>query len=364
MSRPLTILFAGGGTGGHLYPAIAIAEEIQRIKPETRFVFAGTKKKIEARVVPQKGYEFYPLWISGFHRRMKLRNILFPLKVIVSLLQSFFLIRKVKPQAVIGTGGYVCGPVLFAASFLGIPTAIHESNSFPGVTTRLLAGRVNKVFITFEITKQWLKKTSTAELLGNPTREILSSITREKACAELQLSPAKKTLFAFGGSLGAQSINRAMPKIVSWAVENDIQVIWQTGESDWSSLPMVQHHPNIKLMKYIEHMEFSYAASDVVISRAGATTLAELTRVGKPAILIPYPHAAANHQFLNAKTMVESGAAVLIDDKELDGKLLNTVQQLISDDQALERMSEKSKELGRPNAGKEIAEKILSMIKN
>lgn len=362
MNRSLTFLFAGGGTGGHLYPAIAIAEELQKLQPTARIVFAGTKKKIEARVVPQKGYEFYSIWISGFHRRLTIDNVLFPVKVFVSLIQSFFLIKKIKPHAVIGTGGYVCGPVLFVASWLGIPTLIHESNSFPGVTTRLLARKVNRVFVTFEVTKQWLKKTSSVELVGNPTRDALGTLTKYEACRALGFSESKKTLFAFGGSLGAQSINKVMPKIISWATKYDVQVIWQTGESDWSASQGVQSHPSVKIMKYVEHMDIAYAAADLIISRSGATTLAELTRIGKPAILVPYPHAAANHQTLNAQAMVQAGAAVMITDTMLDELLLSTVQQLLNNEQQLRTMSEQSKLLGKPDAGKEIAQKILTMI--
>ncbi len=160
----MTILFAGGGTGGHLYPAIAIAEELLKIDSTTKNVFVGTKNRIEARVVPQKGFEFHTLWISGFNRRLKFDNILFPLKVFISLIQSFFVIKKVKPNVVVGTGGYVCGPILFVASVLGIPTVVHESNSFPGVTTRMLAGRVSKVFVQFEVTKQWLSSKASVEI--------------------------------------------------------------------------------------------------------------------------------------------------------------------------------------------------------
>src|SRR3990172_945173 len=170
----LTILFAGGGTGGHLYPPIAIAEEIKKQEPDARIAFVGTKDKIEARVVPQKGFEFYTIWISGFSRRLKLSNLLFPLKVIVSLIQSFFVIRKLKPAVVVGTGGYVCGPILYVASLLGIPTVVHESNSYPGVTTRMLASRATKVFITFEATKRWLSPKANIEVVGNPTRAELS----------------------------------------------------------------------------------------------------------------------------------------------------------------------------------------------
>ncbi len=357
----MTILFAGGGTGGHVYPAIAIAEEILKKDSNAKIAFVGTKNKIEARVVPQKGFEFHTIWISGFSRRLKLSNILFPLKVIVSLIQSFFIIQKIKPTIVVGTGGYVCGPILYVASLLGIPTVIHESNSYPGVTTRMLAPRVTKVFITFDVTKRWLSSKANIEVVGNPTREELSNVTRIEGSRYFDLDPSKKTVFTFGGSLGAASINKAMPDVVNDAIAHDYQIIWQTGETDWQSASKIQQHKNIKVMNYVDRMDCGYAAADVVVSRSGATTLAELTRLGKPAILVPYPFAAANHQALNAQTMVESGAAIMVKDSELRDTLLSTVHKLLFDDQQRQTMSEKSLKLGKPNAGKEIAEKILSV---
>ena len=358
-----TILFAAGGTGGHLYPAIAIAEEIRKKEPKATIAFVGTKEKIEARVVPQKGYQFHAIWISGFSRRLKVKNILFPLKVIVSLFQSFFLIKKVHPDVVVGTGGYVCGPVLFVASLLGIPTVVHESNSYPGVTTRLLASKVSKVFITFEVTKKWISSSANVECVGTPTREELSLVSRTDGSRFFGLDPNKKTLIAFGGSLGAASINKAMQEVVEDAIVHDYQIIWQTGDADWQSANAVQQHANIKVMKYVDRMDCGYAAADVAISRSGATTLAELTRLGKPAILVPYPFAAANHQEMNAQTMVESGAAVMIKDSELQGTLLHTVRELLFNENKCAEMREKSLLLGKSNAGCEIAEKVLAMKK-
>ncbi|MFA6469406.1 MAG: undecaprenyldiphospho-muramoylpentapeptide beta-N-acetylglucosaminyltransferase [Bacteroidota bacterium] len=358
----MEILFAGGGTGGHLYPAIAIAEELLKKDPAATISFVGTKKKIEARVVPQKGFAFYTIWISGFNRQLRLSNLLFPIKVIVSLVQSFFVIQKVKPHVVIGTGGYVCGPVVWVASMLRIPTVIHESNSFPGVTTRLLASKVSKVFITFEVTKKWLPSGVHAEVVGNPTRDELDATTREAGSRFFGLSPEKKTLFVFGGSLGASSINAAMPVLVNDAIARDYQIIWQTGETDWQSAGHIPQHPNIKVLKYVDRMDFGYAAADLIICRSGATTLAELTRLGKPAILVPYPHAAANHQVLNAQTMVESGAASMIVDTELKEKLLSVARTVLFDDIVLKSMKEKSAALGNPDAGRKIAERIMSLI--
>lgn len=357
----MKVLFAAGGTGGHLYPAIAIAEELRRIDPAAVIAFAGTKKKIEARVIPQKGYPFHPIWISGFSRRLRLDNLLFPVKVLVSLVQSFFLIRRFRPDVVIGTGGYVCGPVLFAASFSGIPTVVHESNSYPGVTTRMLAGRVTKVFTTFDITRTWLASSANVEVVGNPTRAELSAASRTDGAAAFGLSPERPTLFVFGGSLGAASINSAMPAVVSLAVARGWQVIWQTGETDKGSAAKVPQHPDIKVMAYVDRMDLGYAAADVVVCRSGATTLAELTRLGKPAVLVPYPFAAANHQEMNADTMVQAGAAVMLKDDRLHTELAAAVEQLMSAPGVRAAMAQKSLALGRPDAGAVIAGRIISM---
>ncbi len=356
----ITILFAGGGTGGHLYPAIAMAEAIQKIET-VHIAFVGTKHKIEARVVPQKGFEFHTIWISGFQRKLTLGNLLFPLKVVVSLLQSFFLILKLKPKVVVGTGGYVCGPILFAASLLGVPTVVHESNSFPGATTKMLARIVSKIFISFDVTRTWLPKNADIELVGNPTREELSAVKRKDGLKYYQLDPKKKTLLVFGGSLGAASLNNAMKKHIPEFYKNNIQLIWQTGERAGELLFNVQENEMVKVRRFIDKMEYAYAAADVVLCRSGATTLAELTRLGKPAILVPYPYAAAHHQELNAQMMVDAGAALMVHDKELESELWNAIQTLLSDDAIRKNMSLNSLHIGKPNAGKEIAEKIVAM---
>ncbi|HTX17274.1 MAG TPA: undecaprenyldiphospho-muramoylpentapeptide beta-N-acetylglucosaminyltransferase [Bacteroidota bacterium] len=358
----VSILFAAGGTGGHLFPAIAIAEEIRKLRPEAVIEFVGTRDKIEARVVPEKGFGFSTIWISGLHRRLTVDNLLFPAKVIVSLVQSFFLIRRLKPDVVVGTGGYVCGPILFAASLLGIPTVAHESNSYPGVTTRLLASRVTKLLLTFEVTKRWLPKLSNAkvELVGNPTRGAMGSVSREEGIAHFGLDPGKKILLVIGGSLGASSLNGMVEKNISRIEKSGIQVIWQTGEKEFERFSS-NRSSSVWVGKFIDRMECAYAAADVVICRSGATTLAELTRLGKPAILVPYPHAAANHQELNAQAMVEAGAAVMVRDSELDSRGLETIEEMFSHAAFLDAMGEKSRSLGRPEAGRDIAKKILGL---
>lgn len=355
------ILLAGGGTGGHLFPALAIADELRNLRPAAQFLFIGTKEKIEARVVPQKGYSFASIWISGFHRGCRPGNLIFPLKVMVSLVQSFFLIRRYRPDVVIGTGGYVCGPVLYVASLLGIPMVLHESNSYPGITTRMLAGRAQIVFTAFEATKRWLRRTDNIVAVGTPTRMNLGTSRREDAAKAFGLDPAKRTVLVFGGSLGSASINRAVQEsLVAAAKHEGFQLIWQTGRTDVG--PVEEARTVGWVGTFIDAMDQAYAAADLVVCRAGATTLAEITRIGKPAILIPFPYAAADHQTVNAQTLVDAGAAVLIKDKEVGSKLAGEVQSLLADDRRREAMHAASLALGRPGAGRVMAERILRLI--
>jgi UDP-N-acetylglucosamine--N-acetylmuramyl-(pentapeptide) pyrophosphoryl-undecaprenol N-acetylglucosamine transferase len=364
-NRHLHILIAGGGTGGHLYPALAIADEIKKQRPDAEFLFVGTRDKIEARVVPQRGYRFAAIWISGFHRSLSRTNLLFPIKVVVSLVQSFFLIRKFQPDAIVGTGGYVCGPILYVGRLFRIPTFIHESNSYPGVTTRMLAGRATKVFTAFDVTNKWLKQTVNVELVGTPTRSSLEQVSRKGAIEFFGLDARKQTVLVFGGSLGAGSVNRALTTIAPALAATNIQLIWQTGEKDYQGVKDKVGGSAVGWIgSYIDRMEYAYAAADIVISRSGATTIAELTRIGKAAILVPYPFAAADHQTMNAKSMAERGAAVVVSDSNVGQILEGVVRELLADPARRKAMEQASKSLGRANAGEVIASEILGIIKS
>jgi UDP-N-acetylglucosamine--N-acetylmuramyl-(pentapeptide) pyrophosphoryl-undecaprenol N-acetylglucosamine transferase len=356
------IIIAAGGTGGHVFPAIAIADEIKKINPNAEFLFVGTKGKIEERVVLERGYAFAKIWISGFHRSLRLDNFLFPLRVCVSLFQSFFLISKFKPDAVIGTGGYVCGPVLFIASILGIMTIVHESNSYPGITTRMLSSRATKIFTAFDVTARWLHRKDNIEVIGTPARSVLGTVSHKDGIQFFNLNPSKKTVLLFGGSLGAASINRAAREMLNDLSSLKIQVIWQVGKNDQEMVKEMSGIKNCWIDAFIDKMEYAYAAADLVVCRSGAMTLAELTLLGKPAILVPYPYAAADHQTFNAQTLVGAGGAVMISDKEIQAKLKNEITSLISDDKKLKQMSDASRKIGSPNAGREIAHRILQMI--
>ncbi|MDI6802392.1 MAG: undecaprenyldiphospho-muramoylpentapeptide beta-N-acetylglucosaminyltransferase [Bacteroidota bacterium] len=361
-------LFAGGGTGGHLFPALAIADELKKLDTNAEFLFVGTKNKIEARIVPQRGYRFETIWISGFQRSLQLQNLLFPFKVIISLLQSFNIINQYKPSIVIGTGGYVSGPILLAASIAGIKTILHESNSYPGAVTRFLSKRMTKVFITFDATKKWLKLSNNIEMTGNPTRNELGTISKSDGVKYFGLFDSRKTLLVFGGSLGAASINTALMNMIKTILNSNIQIIWQTGESDFERVKSklneleINSSDGIWIGKFIDKMEYAYASADVVLSRAGATTLAEITRLGKAVILIPYPHAVADHQTINARTLEEAGAALMIQDSELMNEAEKLILSLMNNDHLRAEMNKKCLGLGKPDAGKIIASKIIKMV--
>lgn len=362
MAATLRVALAGGGTGGHLYPAMAIAEALKERRPHAEFLFFGTFGKIEARVVPQKGYPFRSIWISGFHRSLRPGNLLFPLKVVVSLWQSWTALRQFRPNVVIGTGGYVCGPVLAVASWMGIPTVVHESNAYPGVTTRLLASRVDRLLVSFEDTKRWLSRTDHLAVVGTPVRRGLGTADRKAARAQFGLDATRTTVLIIGGSLGASSVNRAVALSVEAIKAAGLQWIWQTGRPEEADL--VKRFGNAGMghvSGFIENMDAAYAAADLVVARAGASTLAELTAIGKASVLVPYPYAAANHQTKNAGSMEAAGAAIVVPDKDVTDRLAPTIIALAADDAKRRSMERAAKKLGKTNARDEIAAIILSL---
>ena len=364
-SDRLSILFAGGGTGGHLFPALAIADEIRKLRPVAEIAFVGTRDKIEARVVPNRGYAFHTIWISGFTRSFRPGNILFPVKVMVALVQSLFLIRKLKPEVVVGTGGYVCGPVLWVASLLGVPIVVQEQNSYPGFTTRLLAPRADEVHISFESSRSYLKRRDNVKLSGNPTQEMLGKISRVEGARFFGLDPTRNTVLVFGGSLGAGSINETMMHFYPELVASGVQILWQAGVKDAGRIRKhVEEralNETVKVHAFIDQMAYAYAACDLAVCRAGATTVAELAQAGVPSILVPYPHAAADHQTKNAGAMVQGGAAAMIRDQDLHDKLLPVLQNLLNDSGERKRMSDSARRLSKPDAARTIAQAVLNL---
>lgn len=363
----MNLVFAGGGTGGHLYPALAIAEEIRRLQPGTGITFIGTKDKLESRVVPRYGFDFTAINVRGFRRSLAPANLLFPATLLLALWQSRRLLVRLKPDVVVGTGGYVCGPPVYVASRLGIPTLIQEQNSYPGVTTRMLAGRVDEVHVTFDVTRKYLPAGARVTVSGNPVRSAIGAVSREAGARAFGFDPGRKTLLVAGGSLGAATLNNAMIQALEPLLVEGIQVLWSTGEQEFARVQDAVRtrtavNPKLAVMlPYIADMEHAYAASDLAVCRAGATTLAELTNAGVPSVLVPYPLAAADHQRLNARALVDAGAALLVADENIGSRLLPAVLDLFAHPDRLRAMAARSKSLGRPDAAQRIARSILNL---
>lgn len=353
-------VFAGGGTGGHLYPAIAVAEKIKELKPESEILFIGTKNKIESKVVPASGFNFISIWISGFSRQLNLSNILFPLKVFVSYFQSLIALTKFKPRVAIGTGAYVAGPVISAASTLGTKIILLEQNSYPGVTNRLLEKKANQIHISYEDSKKYFRQSEKLIVTGNPIRPKLKLIDRTKALKQFNLDSTKKILLVIGGSGGAGSINKAIASNIQSFVGNDIQILWQTGKYYYENY-LNYNSDSVKVMPYIEDMSSAYSCADLIIARAGATTIAELSYLGLPVILVPSPNVAANHQFKNAESLVKENAAELIEDVKLNSELFEKVNSIINDPIKLDGMKNNILKFSKPDAAKVVAENAINL---
>jgi UDP-N-acetylglucosamine--N-acetylmuramyl-(pentapeptide) pyrophosphoryl-undecaprenol N-acetylglucosamine transferase len=358
------ILFAGGGTGGHLFPALAVAEEIRLRRPDIRIVFVGTRERIEARLVPRHGFEFHPIRVTGLRRRLTADNLLVPVRAAGAVLQSLRLMRGLRPAVVVGTGGYVCGPVGAAAVLAGVPLVLHEQNSIPGMTTRMLAGRATEVHVTFGTTRNHLRRQDNVRLTGNPVRRALGTVSRADAAARFGFRPDCPTLLVFGGSLGARSINDAVLQTLPRIGIPDLQVLWQTGEGDEEGMRngiAGVTGGTVRIQGFIDDMEYAYGCCDLALCRAGATTLAELTRTGVPSVLVPYPFAADDHQTANARTLADAGAAEMLTDAELPQRLGEVLARLLRDPARLGAMSSVAQSLGRPDATGVLATAVLAI---
>jgi UDP-N-acetylglucosamine--N-acetylmuramyl-(pentapeptide) pyrophosphoryl-undecaprenol N-acetylglucosamine transferase len=362
---PLRIIIAGGGTGGHIFPAIAIANAIRKIKPKTAVLFVGAKGKMEMEKVPLAGYHIEGLDIAGFNRSSLIKNIGLPYKLAKSFLQVRKIFRLFRPNAVIGVGGYSSYPVLRFAQSQRIKTFIHESNSHAGKSNKLLGRKAAKVFVAIDGMEKFFPE-SRIIISGNPVRESIShsNVSREDALRFFGLDPYRKTILAIGGSLGARSINEAVDSGIGEFEKNGLQLIWQTGKLyQEQGKQAASGRSNVWVNDFITQMEFAYAAADVVISRSGAMSIAELCVMKKPAVLVPFPFAAEDHQTVNAQKLVNKNAAVLIKDSETLNKLLPTVISLSASEERQRELSSNISRLAVPNADEVIAvEILLSMI--
>lgn len=370
------ILFAGGGTAGHINPAIAVAGYIKRLYPDCKISFIGTKKGMENRLVPLAGFDFYSIDVAGFQRRLSVKNIVRNIdavrKVITSSKASKRLLKELKPDVVLGTGGYVCGPVLREAAKLGIKTAVHEANAYPGVTIKMLAPIVDLVMIAMEDAVKNIKPKNPPVITGNPIRSTLTDITKREAREKLGIPEKANVLLSFGGSLGAKVINDSMLEVIRQDMElKEFYIYHATGSyghtqfmEQLASIGFKPGNGLINVLEYIDNMDVLMAAADLVICRAGAMTVNELQVCGKPSILIPSPYVAENHQFHNAMSLKKVDAAELIEEKNLDGRiLLETVRRLFGNKQNLEKMSANAKSIAITDADRRIAEELLALIK-
>ncbi|MEE9431678.1 MAG: undecaprenyldiphospho-muramoylpentapeptide beta-N-acetylglucosaminyltransferase [Melioribacteraceae bacterium] len=356
-------IFAAGGTGGHLYPAVAVAEHIRVAQPESKILFVGTKSKIESRVIPSLGFAFKTIWITGFNRKFTLKNFLFPVKLVVSIFQSMIINLKFKPNVAIGAGAYLSGPIVWLASLFGSKIVLLEQNSFPGVTNRMLQNKADKIHLGFEDAKKYFKDESKLFVSGNPVRTTMELINKGDAVKKYSLDVSKKTLLILGGSLGAKNINEAVKENLQSLLAENIQIIWQTGELYFDTYKDLENE-NVKVLKFIDDMSDAYSASDLVLARAGATTIAEVAYLGLPVIFVPSKNVAANHQFKNAKSIVDGEAGLLIEDDELVYKMKDLVLTTISDVSKLKKLSSNIKKYSKPGAVKIIAEDIMELAKN
>lgn len=367
----MRIIITGGGTGGHVYPAIATADALQAKEAGPEILFVGTRGGLEADLVPKAGYKLATIVVSGVERRLSFRTFKAFADMAVGGWQAAALLRRFRPDVVIGTGGYVCGPVVLLAHFFGIPTLILEQNVIPGVTNRLLGRFADAVAVTYDASRQYFPARAKVIVTGNPIRREITQVGREAGCRSLGIDPASKVVFAVGGSVGARKLNEAMITVIkSFRERRDVAFVHVTGKDKYAAVLAqlqgngidIQSAGNIIVKPYLYNVADAYAAADLIVCRAGGITLSEVTAVGRPAILIPYPFATDNHQYFNARHLVREGAAVLLADGDLSGTALrDAIQNLLDNPGRLAAMSEQSKSLGRPDAGDSIASLALSL---
>lgn len=359
-------LFAGGGTGGHIFPAIAIADEIKKMDKEAEILFVGAKGRIEENIVPSNNYRLATIDITGFNRDSLNKNFALPYKFVSALVKCRRLIKDFKPDVVIGTGGFVCGPVVYVANRMKIPTLIQEGNSFAGRTIKFLAPGSSKVVINFDETRRYLKRKDNIIKISHPIRSSLKKTEKRNALEYFGFPADKKTIFIFGGSQGARGINNGIEKIINKLYERDLNVIWQTGKSDHERIVKAFEDlkERVKILEFIDNIDMAYSASDIIICRAGITSIMEIAYLEMASILIPLPTSAENHQEMNAKSLSDKGAAILVLQNEMETRLFDEISGLIKDEAKIIRMKSEVKNFSDPDAALKIAAETIKLIKN
>jgi UDP-N-acetylglucosamine--N-acetylmuramyl-(pentapeptide) pyrophosphoryl-undecaprenol N-acetylglucosamine transferase len=359
----MKIIFTGGGTGGHIFPAIAVADEIKKSFENVEILFVGAKGRIEEKIVPANNYELKTVEITGFSKK----NIIsLPVKFLKALKTCKKILNDFKPDVVVGTGGFASAPMVYSAIKMKIPTVVQEGNSFPGKVTRYFAGKANKVIVSFEDTKEYFKRKDNVVKISYPVRNSLSKVDKIGALNYFGLNNGNRTLFVFGGSQGAKGINDVIKIKFKALVDENINLIWQTGNSSYSEFMELckPYNDKIKVFEFIDNMKYAYSASDLVICRSGMSSIMELSFLKMPAILVPFPLSADNHQEKNALTLENNKACILIKQNELDYKLLNTVTNTIYNNETLSILGENVFKFSDPDSAKKIADLIYQLTLN
>ncbi|HVS93105.1 MAG TPA: undecaprenyldiphospho-muramoylpentapeptide beta-N-acetylglucosaminyltransferase [Mucilaginibacter sp.] len=361
------IIISGGGTGGHIFPAIAIANALKRLDPATEILFVGAKGRMEMERVPAAGYEIIGLNVQGIQRKSILKNLLLPFRLLGSVLQSISIINRFKPDAAVGVGGYASGPLLYAASWKKIPYLIQEQNSFAGITNKKLGKKAAKICVAFDGMEQFFPSGKIIKT-GNPVRKDSVDIKgkREQALKEFKLSADKKTILVTGGSLGARTLNESVLAGLDDIKKADVQLVWQTGKFYFGGIKdtLGANIPaDVRVLEFLTRMDLAYAAADVIISRAGAGTIAELCVVGKPVILVPSPNVAEDHQTKNAQSLVKENACEYIPDRDAIQKLVPAALELLKNEHKQKSLGSNISKLALPDADEVIAKEVFKMVK-
>jgi len=364
---PLKVIISGGGTGGHIYPAISIANALKQRVTDVSILFVGAEGRMEMEKVPAAGYPIVALPVEGLQRKLTLKNLLLPYKIWKSIRRASAIIKKFEPDVVVGVGGYVSGPVLWAAQRKKIPTLLQEQNSYAGVTNKILAKRATKICVAYEGMEKFFKKEKIS-LLGNPVRQDLQrndESLRVEAAAFFGLDAKKKTVLIVGGSLGARTLNQTMKNALPDVENGDVQFIWQTGKLYFEQAKTAaQLATNVKVYDFIYRMEYAFALADVVISRAGAGTISELCVVAKPCIFVPSPNVSEDHQTKNAQALVVKNAALMITDANAQTQLIPTALELLKNETHCKELQSNIAALAKPNAAQDIVDELLKLVDN
>ena len=357
-------LISGGGTGGHIYPAISIADELSKSFISSEILFVGSKHRMEMKKVPERGYDIIGLWISGIKRKIHFSNLLIPFKILHSLIKSYLIIKRFNPDFVIGTGGFASGPILYIASKLRLPTLIQEQNSYAGLTNKILSNSVETICVAYDNMNKYFPVNKIL-FTGNPVRNEIfeSKVSKKESDDFFKINRSSKVLLVLGGSLGAKNINEFISKNLDFFDNNKIEIIWQCGNMYYDSYKKF-NSKKIKVFPFIKDMNKAYCSADYIISRSGASVISELCIVGKPVVFIPSPNLAEDHQTKNALNIVNKNAAVMVKEKHLNDKFFRVFKKLINDESYSNELSKAIKLLAKPKATIKIIQQIKSRLKN